>query len=285
MSIQNDEKLAIKTYCTVARQIEQTKQGFQQGLKQHKLEADAHRTTLFELMKASNITCLPYGKGYARIKLNNSMRAVTREVVEDALGLLTKELVDEEKQKNPASAGDALIQVILHLIQSRRTKTKEYVEFSKFKPKDFNRANQPINERVEKACADWQAAKQKVDSVKQTQTHATRDLVEQQKSCEILVKQFMDRAELSSQRININERNGRTQTYFIKNKVSTTKPRITKDLIQKTVIQALQGIQSVEEVLRNKKGIALSIFEMLDNRPTTSKKCVRLVKGMLNEKK
>lgn len=282
MSIQNDEKLAIKTYCTVARQIETTKQGFQQSLKQKKLEADGHRATLLALMKASNIDCIPYEKGYARIKLNNSLRAVTKEVVMDALQLLTKELVQEEMEEHP---NNALVHAILKLIQSRRTKSKEYVEFSKYKPKTFNPVNQVVNDRVQEACANWQTAKKKVDEVKQTQKHATKELTEQQKSCETLVKQFMDRAELTSQRININERDGRTQTYFIKNKVSTTKPRITKVLIQTSVAKALQDVRSVEEVLQNKEELANAIFDILDNRPTQSKKCVKLVKGMLNEKK
>lgn len=284
MSIQANEKAAIKTYCTVARQIEQTKQGFQQELKKHKLEADTHRVALFELMKASDIACLPYDGGYARIKLNNSMRAVTKEVVEDALQLLTPELVQEEKKSNPGWTNqDALVEAILKLIQSRRTKSKEYVEFSKYKPKNFNPTNQRIDDRVQEACANWQKAKVEVENVKRTQKHATKGMIDQQKSCEVLVKQFMDRAELSSQRININHHGG-TQTYFIKNKVSTTKPRITKELIQKSVKEALQGMQSTEDVLRNKQSITMAIFEILDNRPTTRKKCMKLVKGMLNKK-
>ncbi len=286
MSIQNDEKVAIKTYCTVARQIEQAKMAFSRDIREQKAQVDANRANLFELMKATGIECMPFDGGYARIKVNNSMRAVTKDVVSDALQLLTREMVEEEKSDNPeSSARDVLVGCILKLIQSRRTKSKEFVEFSKFKPKNFNLSNQAINGRVTEACERWQTSKKKMDEVKKSQKDATKNLVEQQKQCEGLVRQFMERAELTSQRININERDGRTQTYFIKNKVSNTKPRITKDLIQKSVATALADVRSVEEVLRRRTDIATSIFELLENRPVTSKKCVKLVKGMLSGSK
>ena len=143
MSIQNDEKVAIKTYCTVARQIEQAKMAFSRDIREQKAQVDANRANLFELMKATGIECMPFDGGYARIKVNNSMRAVTKDVVSDALQLLTREMVEEEKSNNPeSSARDVLVGCILKLIQSRRTKSKEFVEFSKFKPKNFNLSNQ-----------------------------------------------------------------------------------------------------------------------------------------------
>ena len=280
MSIQNNEKLAIKAYCTIARQIETAKQQFQQGIKQHKLEADTHRVNLLQMMQANNISCIPFENGYARIKVNNSMRAVTKEVLVDALQLLTRELVEAEKKEHP---NDPLVYAILKLIQSRRTKTKEYVEFCKYKPKTFQPS--PINERVSETCARWRTAKKQVEEVKKIQKDATKDLIEQQKSCELLVKQFMDRADLTTQRVNINERTGKTQTYFIKNKVSTTKPRVTKKIIETSLRNALQQIGSVEEVLQHKVRLASVIFDELANRPAKSKKSVKLVKGMSNEKK
>ena len=283
MSIQQNEKLAIKTYCTIARQIETAKQQFQEGIKRHKLEADTHRANLLELMQASNISCIPFENGYARIKVNNSMRAVTKEVVLDALQLLTKELVQAEKQEHRSDPLDPLVYAILKLIQSRRTKTKEYVEFCKYKPKAFQPC--PVDERVKTTCASWQVAKKQVEEAKKTQKDATKELIQQQKSCELLVKQFMDRADLTTQRVNINERTGKTQTYFIKNKVSTTKPRVTKKIIETSLRTALQHTRSVEEVLEKKKELALLIFEILDNRPAKSKKSVKLVKGMSNERK
>ena len=122
-------------------------------------------------------------------------------------------------------------------------------------------------------------AKKQVEEAKKTQKDATKELIRQQKSCELLVKQFMDRADLTTQRVNINERTGKTQTYFIKNKVSTTKPRVTKKIVETSLRTALQHTRSVEEVLQKKQELASLIFEILDNRPAKSKKSVKLVKG------
>ena len=87
MSIQNDEKVAIKTYLHHRGAADRAGQDGvpSRDIREQKAQVDANRANLFELMKATGIERMPFDGGYARIKVNNSMRAVTKDVVSDAL--------------------------------------------------------------------------------------------------------------------------------------------------------------------------------------------------------
>lgn len=272
MSIARDEKVAIKTYCVVARQIAAAKDTFNDEVKQKKTVENARRNHAFDMMHAANVPCIPFDGQYARIKVCNSARAVTEEVVVDALNLLLQG--DEESVD-----GETLVDTITRLIQQRRTTTREFVEMSKFKPKGVTTLPDYAGSRVHDAVRQWQQAKVECELVKKKRKEATQDLVEQQKRAQAAVARYMNRSDLTSQRININEREGGTQTYFIRNKTSQTRPRITKDMVAKAVEESLAG----QTAIGDSKTLARQIMDILENRPLVEKKRISLVKGMLTQ--
>ena len=270
MSIAQDEKVAIKTYCVVARQIAAANETFNDEVKQKKTVETTRRNHAFDVMRAANVDCIPFDGQYARIKVCNSARAVTEDVVVDALNLLVQG--DEE----PVD-GETLVDTITRLVQQRRTTTRAFVVMSKFKPKGVTTLPDYVGSRVHDAVRQWQEAKVECDVVKHKRKEATQDLVEQQKRAQTAVARYMNRSDLTSQRININEREGGTQTYFIRNKTSQTRPRITKEMVAKAVEESLAGQTAIADVA----ALARQIMEILENRAPVEKKRISLVKGML----
>jgi len=273
MSIALEEKHAIKSYCTVARQIATAKEGFNDEVKQTKTVENARRNHAFDVLRATNVSCIPFAGQYARIKVCNSLRAVTEEVVLDALNLLE----EEEEDDSTARAGESLVATVTRLVQQRRTTTREFIELSKFKPKGVAVFPDFAGSRAHEAVQQWQDAKVESDALKRKRKDATHDLVKEQQRAEAAVARYMNRSNLTSQRININEREGGTQTYFIRNKTSQTRPRITKEMVSKAVEESLAGQTAIDDV----PGLARRIMEILDNRPAVEKKKISLVKGML----
>ena len=93
----------------------------------------------------------------------------------------------------------------------------------------------------------------------------------------------MSRAHIASQKVNLAETDSTTQTYFIRKRVSRTKPRLNKGMVARIVSESVDIVlnehRDVEAFFTHKARIIEQIGERINEIPGEEKEKITLNKG------
>ena len=272
MSINKQEKTSIRTFCNLHRQISETEKPFADQKKDLNRQKKELKEALYKTMKSNEWEAVNIGQidgkdMYARLQIYKQMKPITIDIVRGAMDNL-----DQTKE--------SVLEAVLAAIQDGRTSCREFVQVSKNKPKNLVVQQSAVVEQMGKKLKAFDG---EVKTINTTMKEHTKQLKEELLSHENIVREYMTRTSLTSQRININEKNGCQQSYFIRKKISERKPKLTKAIIQSIVEKALEEANVVcfEGVEDQKDDVAARIVEKIQQLPKERSERVTLDKGAL----
>jgi hypothetical protein len=272
MSINKQEKTSIRTFCNLHRQINETEKPFADQKKDLNRQKKELKEALYKTMKSNEWEAVNIGQidgkdMYARLQIYKQMKPITIDIVRGAMDNL-----DQTKE--------SVLEAVLAAIQDGRTSCREFVQVSKNKPKNLVVQQSAVVEQMGKKLKAFDG---EVKTINTTMKENTKQLKEELLSHENIVREYMTRTSLTSQRININEKNGCQQSYFIRKKISERKPKLTKAIIQSIVEKALEEANVVcfEGVENQKDDVAARIVEKIQQLPKERSERVTLDKGAL----
>lgn len=272
MSINKQEKTSIRTFCNLHRQINETEKPFADQKKDLNRQKKELKEALYKTMKSNEWEAVNIGQidgkdMYARLQIYKQMKPITIDIVRGAMDNL-----DQTKE--------SVLEAVLAAIQDGRTSCREFVQVSKNKPKNLVVQQSAVVEQMGKKLKAFDG---EVKTINTTMKENTKQLKEELLSHENIVREYMTRTSLTSQRININEKNGCQQSYFIRKKISERKPKLTKAIIQSIVEKALEEANVVcfEGVEDQKDDLAARIVEKIQQLPKERSERVTLDKGAL----
>ena len=272
MSINKQEKTSIRTFCNLHRQINETEKPFAEQKKDLNRQKKELKEALYKTMKSNEWEAVNIGQidgkdMYARLQIYKQMKPITIDIVRGAMDNL-----DQTKE--------SVLEAVLAAIQDGRTSCREFVQVSKNKPKNLVVQQSAVVEQMGKKLKAFDG---EVKTINTTMKENTKQLKEELLSHENIVREYMTRTSLTSQRININEKNGCQQSYFIRKKISERKPKLTKAIIQSIVEKALEEANVVcfEGVENQKDDVAARIVEKIQQLPKERSERVTLDKGAL----
>jgi hypothetical protein len=268
--IQQEEKQSIRAFCNLHRQIAETQKPLVEAKAEYNRQKKVLKEQLYQTMKDnawSAVKVSSQGKDtYARLQLYKSQKPLSIDIVRGAM--------DELSVEKP------LAESIFAAIQESRTTSREFVQLTKNKPREVVVEQSPV---VEQMGNKWNTYDAKVKAINKELKCITKDLKEELTSHQTIVQNYMNRAALTSQRININERNGCQQSYFIRKKTSQRKAKLNNGLIETIISQVLEEgrYQTMEAVQGAKDDVAARIMEKIENLPKEMTEKVTLDKGAL----
>ena len=272
MSINKQEKTSIRTFCNLHRQISETEKPFADQKKDLNRQKKELKEALYKTMKSNEWEAVNIGQidgkdMYARLQIYKQMKPITIDIVRGAMDNL-----DQTKE--------SVLEAVLAAIQDGRTSCREFVQVSKNKPKNLVVQQSAVVEQMGKKLKAFDG---EVKTINTTMKEHTKQLKEELLSHENIVREYMTRTSLTSQRININEKNGCQQSYFIRKKISERKPKLTNAIIQSIVEKALEEANVVcfEGVEDQKDDVAARIVEKIQQLPKERSERVTLDKGAL----
>lgn len=272
MSINKQEKTSIRTFCNLHRQINETEKPFADQKKDLNRQKKELKEALYKTMKSNEWEAVNIGQidgkdMYARLQIYKQMKPITIDIVRGAMDNL-----DQTKE--------SVLEAVLAAIQDGRTSCREFVQVSKNKPKNLVVQQSAVVEQMGKKLKAFDG---EVKTINTTMKENTKQLKEELLSHENIVREYMTRTSLTSQRININEKNGCQQSYFIRKKISERKPKLTKAIIQSIVEKALEEANVVcfKGVEDQKDDLAARIVEKIQQLPKERSERVTLDKGAL----
>lgn len=272
MSINKQEKTSIRTFCNLHRQINETEKPFADQKKDLNRQKKELKEALYKTMKSNEWEAVNIGQidgkdMYARLQIYKQMKPISIDIVRGALDNLDQ-------------AKESVLEAVLAAIQDGRTSCREFVQVSKNKPKNLVVQQSAVVEQMGKKLKAFDG---EVKTINTTMKENTKQLKEELMSHENIVREYMTRTSLTSQRININEKNGCQQSYFIRKKISERKPKLTKAIIQSIVEKALEEANVVcfEGVEDQKDDVAARIVEKIQQLPKERSERVTLDKGAL----
>tara|TARA_Y100000748_G_scaffold215949_1_gene181222 strand:+ start:6628 stop:7458 length:831 start_codon:yes stop_codon:yes gene_type:complete len=268
--IQQDEKQSIRAFCNLHRQIDQATKPLSEKKSELNRQKKVLKEELYKTLKDNNWNAVKISDQgtdmYARIQLYKSQKPLSIDIVRGAMDEL-----DNSK---------ALVEAIFDSIQDSRTTSREFVQVTKSKPRDVVVEQSSV---VTQMGQKWKSYDEHVKSVNQELKQVTKELKDELSSHQNIVQNYMNRAALTSQRININERNGTVQSYFIRKKTSQRKAKLNNGLIQSLIRQVLEEGQytSFADVEEAKDDVAARIVEKIEGLPKEKTERVTLDKGAL----
>jgi hypothetical protein len=272
MSINKQEKTSIRSFCNLHRQISEVEKPFADKKKELNRQKKDLKEELYKTMKSNEWDAVKIGEVqgkemYARLQLYKQMKPINIDIVRGAMDNL-----DKTKEN--------VVEAVLGAIEDSRTSSREFVQVSKNKPKNLVVQESTV---IQQMGQKLKAFDGEVKTINTTMKEHTKAMKEELLSHENIVKEYMTRTSLTSQRININEKNGCQQSYFIRKKISERKPKMTKAIIQSIVEKALEeaGIVCFEGVEDQKDDLAARIVEKVQQLPKDRVERVTLDKGAL----
>ena len=268
--IQQDEKQSIRAFCNLNRQIDQATKPLSEKKSELNRQKKVLKEELYKTLKDNTWNAVKISNQgtdmYARIQLYKSQKPLSIDIVRGAM--------DELDDSKP------LVDAIFDSIQDSRTTSREFVQVTKSKPRDVVVEQSAV---VEQMGRKWKSYDEQVKSVNEELKQVTKELKDELASHQTIVQNYMNRASLTSQRININERNGTVQSYFIRKKISQRKAKLNNGLIQSLIRQVLEEGQytSFAEVEQAKDDVAARIVEKIEGLPKEKTERVTLDKGAL----
>ena len=272
MTINKQEKTSIRSFCNLHRQISEAEKPFADKKKELNRQKKELKEELYKTMKSNEWDAVKIGEVggkdmYARLQIYKQMKPINIDVVRGAMDNLDK-------------TKESVVEAVLTAIQDSRTSAREFVQVSKNKPKNLVVQESTV---VEQMGQKLKAFDGEVKTINTAMKDHTKQMKEELLSHENIVREYMTRTSLTSQRININEKNGCQQSYFIRKKISERKPKLTKAIIQSIVEKAVEeaGIVCFEGVEDQKDDLAARIVEKIQQLPKERSERVTLDKGAL----
>lgn len=268
--IQQDEKQSIRAFCNLHRQIDQATKPLSEKKTELNRQKKVLKEELYKTLKDNTWNAVKISNQgtdmYARIQLYKSQKPLSIDIVRGAMDEL-----DNSK---------ALVEAIFDSIQESRTTSREFVQVTKSKPRDVVVEQSAV---VEQMGRKWKSYDEQVKSVNEELKQVTKELKDELASHQTIVQNYMNRAALTSQRININERNGTVQSYFIRKKTSQRKAKLNNGLIQSLIQQVLEEgrYATFADVEQAKDDVAARIVEKIEGLPKEKTERVTLDKGAL----
>lgn len=272
MSINKQEKTSIKTFCNLHRQIREIEQPFAQQKSEMNRQKKALKEELYKTMKENDWGAVKIGNidgkdMFARLQVYKSQKPINIDVVRCALD-------------NLDTSVDDVVTSLLTAIQDSRTSSREFVQITKSKPKNMMIQESYVVQQMGNQLQHFDA---NLKNANAEMKESTKSLKEELSSHENIVKAYMTRSQLTSQRININEKNGCQQSYFIRKKISERKAKVTKAIIQSIIEKVLEeaSIVCFDGIQDAKDDVAARIIEKIEQLPKERTEKVTLDRGAL----
>lgn len=266
--ITSTEKEAIKQYCLLQCEIDDAKQERRHAHTTSRRNALSAKEQVDAHMKRINAECIQIDDTtFARRKTCQSLRAVSQAMVHDAIATVIDESPDDEDVTSR----------LIDAIQDQRATYREFVELTTTRPKKIKTTVVPADPDMVQSCQAWKDELQKIKEQKRAQKAQIDTFLQTQRQYQPHVEAFMQRSALTSQKVNV-KHNDEMATYFVRNKVSKSRPRITKPLIATSV--ASVGWDGHRGTLKtDATRIGEAIFSYLNTRPPkSSKKVLTLIR-------
>lgn len=234
-----EERHAVREYCLATRDLEAARLPFQRDKRRLSARKKSARDELYRSMQRSGHECCKVegagGVGYVQRRTYANRRAVTAAVIAEALAELS---ADDRATGNE----DTFVDAVVRSIAGARVVRKDFVAVRKTKPRTG--VAEAASPAVAAAARDFQEADRSLSACAAAQKEAEEDFVEKLKAVETRVNEFMNRANLTAQRVNVNNTHARTvQTYFIRRKTTQRRPRLSADDIKNAVAQAVRALR------------------------------------------
>jgi len=263
------EKEAIKQYCLLQCEIDDVKQHTQHAHTTSRRNALSAKEQVDAHMKQMDAECIQIDDTtFARRKTCQSLRAVTQAMVHDAIAAV---LDDDE-----SSSDENVTSRLIDAIQEQRATYRDFVELTSTRPKKA-KTTVPADPDMVQSCRTWKEELQNMKEQKRAQKAQIETILQAQRQYQTHVEAFMQRSALASQKVNV-KHHDEMATYFVRNKISKSRPRITKPLIVASV-DAAAWDGSRRALTTDATRIGEAIFAYLNTRPPKStKKILTLVR-------
>ena len=193
-------------------------------------------------MRAHNVTCIPVGDQWARMKTNRSVRAITDGIIHEALDDVPDDILMGD------SVDDAADAVASH-VQRRRTVHRPYVAFDTVPQRGCAPVECPPI--ITEAAEAYARSMETLEAARAELKTAVGDRPARMRDHQAAVMAWFGTDE-SSQKVTLGLSGGGESTVFVRRKESKRKPRITTemigDLTRKALRRARKGAVNAREV-------------------------------------
>lgn len=287
--MQQADQKSIKEFCKLKRRLE----AVTAPVTEQKAEATAAkkraRDALYEQLIREGTRCVSVNDDtFARIRKYSNRRAVSSDVLQASI-VDVRETALNARLIGGGTVADALVQVLADAIARNRTTHKEYVAITKTKPRQCG-AIEPASAPLRTLLAQYRSASQALSDanvrLKRLKEPVQQALAQQAD----LVKDYMTRSMVTSQRIHIAQANGVAQSYYLRRKRTGRRKRLSdeqfRDLVRDAVLECVgrecATVERATAALTDHAGrIVALILDRIEHLPKEYTERVTLDKGPL----
>ena len=229
-----DEKKAVYLYCTASKQAGEVRDSY--NLKKRPLNQTLKklRGTMLEEMQASNCSCYRVKENtYLRLQECTTRVRLTEEMISDTIYQLPLTGLDSV---------ESLAAVLTESLDRVRTNRTMYAKIMKTPPKDAESIEGTVPDTITNHVQQYEDTQAVLQDVRKTEKNVLDPLVQSIKNLQPSVHAYMERVQLTSQRVNLGDKEikGVAQTFFLKRKEKSTRKNITKTQLKALVTSIVE---------------------------------------------
>jgi len=284
------ERGSIRDYCAGHHEMAAALKPVQKDRSAAQRRKKDIKNEMQEYMVEKSLTCCEVRIAgvihYIRRKRVRRTQSITETLVFDALQNLDREDIVYEAT-TAASTRESVINAILNKIKDVRQNDGETVELSKHSERGvvIMAADNTLTSHITEYYAEAAKLKDKNSELSSIKAEYNQRITD----CESSIAAFMDRLNLSSQRVNVNRDNDYVQTYYIRKKKSIRKSRLTekvvKDLVTQVIREHVTESASVDDFMQSRQDIAVAIVKHINLLPATETVKLSLDRGAMKRKR
>ncbi len=233
------EKNAVYHYCTKSRSVANAKKTFTTERKTWNTKCKEVREDILTKMLEKDVACYQIDDQYLRVQECKSYVALTDEIVSEGVYA-----VDPGKYEDNALA---LVDDVVDTIEEKRTRRKQYAKVMKTPPKNKGTiSTDPPDSETKSLLKEYDENQEKLAGSRKREKEQLQPAKEEIKELKEAVNNYMVRANLESQRVNLPFNDtpvkGVAETFFLRRKDRVVTKKITKKDLKTIVLHAMEGI-------------------------------------------
>lgn len=267
------ERRAVREYCIAHNDISVQSEPYTKRKRELTALKKTTRDAMFDYLIAHDLSCcvLPgEEKRYVRVKTYSNQASLNPELIADAV---------DELDEVPDSS--QLRETILEAIKQKRLVTKQYADITTTLPKGTQGAIEEADEELTGLCLRYLETAEELSALEKELKEKLSPLKEAAASHESTVNAFMARANIASQRVNVNRDESTLQTYFIRRKTTRKRPRVTTQMLEGILERS---ITTIGDFSSNRHRFRDTVAESFDQLPTETSERISLDRGVLKKR-
>lgn len=230
----SDEKKAVYLYCTSSKQVGELKESYNQEKRPLNQALKKLRGDMLAKMQASNRSCYCVNENtYLRLQECTTRVRLTEEMISDAVYQLPTSGMETV---------DTLVAVLTETLDKIRTNRTTYAKIMKTPPKDTASIEATTPDDILAHVQQYEETQARIQEVRKREKESMQPLIQTVKNLQPSVHTYMERVQLTSQRVNLGDKEikGVAQTFFLKRKEQVARKNVTKAQLKELVTRIVE---------------------------------------------